>query len=55
MRNSRLWRDLLGVEKTIVDDVEFDAEQQLLVVSVRPIKAARDRCGSVRPCDGAGG
>ncbi len=45
MRNSRLWRDLLGVEKTIVDDVEFDAEHQQLVVSVRPIKAARDRCG----------
>ncbi|MGA8854822.1 MAG: ISL3 family transposase [Christiangramia sp.] len=45
MRNSRLWRDLLGVEKTIVDDVEFDAEHQRLVVSVRPIKAARDRCG----------
>ena len=45
MRNSRLWRDLLGVEKTMVDDVEFDAEHQQLVVSVRPIKAARDRCG----------
>ena len=47
MRNSRLWRDLLGVEKTIVDDVEFDAEHQQLVVSVRPIKAARDRCGQL--------
>jgi len=35
----------LGVEKTIVDEVEFDAEHQQLVVSVRPIKAVRDRCG----------
>lgn len=45
MRNATLWRDLLGVDKTVVEDVQFCAAGQGLVVSVRPIKRARGRCG----------
>jgi transposase len=46
VRGSRLWRDLLGVEKTVVEDVELDSGSQQLVVHVRPVKAARNRCGT---------
>jgi hypothetical protein len=45
VRNATLWRDLLGVDKTVVQDVAFDAGPGELVVSVRPIKRARGRCG----------
>jgi len=48
VRNARLWRTLLGVEKTLVDDVDFDDEAGVLVVAVRPMKAARNRCGLCR-------
>ncbi len=45
MRNATLWRALLGVEKTVVEDVEFDEDEQLLVAHVRARKRARGRCG----------
>lgn len=45
MQNATLWRALLGVEKTVVEDVEFDEDEQLLVAHVRPRKRARGRCG----------
>lgn len=45
MQNATLWRGLLGVEKTVVEWVEFDEEEQLLVARVRPRKRARGRCG----------
>ena len=45
MRNVSLWRALLGVEKTVIEDVEFDEEAGLLVVDVRPTRAAKGRCG----------
>lgn len=45
MQNATLWRGLLGVEKTVVEWVEFDEAQQLLVARVRPRKRARGRCG----------
>ena len=45
MRNVSLWRGLLGVEQTVVEDVEFDEDEQVVVVSVRPVKGARGRCG----------
>jgi transposase len=45
VQNATLWRALLGVEKTVVEDVEFDEDEQLLVAHVRPRKRARDRCG----------
>ena len=45
MQNATLWRVLLGVEKTVVEDVEFDEDGELLVAHVRPRKRARGRCG----------
>ena len=45
MQNATLWRALLGVEKTVVEGIEFDQDQELLVAHVRPRKGARGRCG----------
>ncbi len=45
MRNATVWRALLGVEKTVVEEVEFDEDEQLLVAHVRAGKRARGRCG----------
>jgi transposase len=36
---------LLGVEQTVVEDVEFDEDEQVVVAHVRPAKGARRRCG----------
>ena len=47
MQNATLWRALLRVEKTIVEDIEYDEDEQLLVAHVR-LRArarARSRCG----------
>ncbi len=46
MRNASLWRTLLGVESTVVEDVEFDEQAQVLVAHVRPRRASRGRCGT---------
>ena len=46
MRNASLWRAVLGVENTVVEDVEFDDEAQVLVAHVRPRQASRGRCGT---------
>ena len=48
MSNVRVWRALLGVEKAVVERVEFDDEEQVIVVSVRPGRRARGRCGVCR-------
>lgn len=45
MRNVSLWRVLLGVEETVVEDVEYVGEAELVVAHVRPRRAARGRCG----------
>jgi len=45
VQNATLWRALLGVEKTVVEGIEFDQDQELLVAHVRPRKGARGRCG----------
>ena len=47
MQNATLWRALLGVEKTVVEDIEFDEGSELLVAHVRPRAGARAqrRCG----------
>ena len=46
MRNLRIWRTLLGVEKTIVEDVDLDLVSGILVAAVRPTASMRNRCGS---------
>jgi transposase len=46
VRDVRVWRTLLGVEKTVVDGVEFEGDGGgRLIVRVR---AARSRCGICR-------
>ncbi|MET3143753.1 MULTISPECIES: ISL3 family transposase [unclassified Arthrobacter] len=48
MRNARLWRTLLGVEKTVVEAIDLDEETGILVASVRPTGSMRNRCGICR-------
>ena len=45
MRDVSLWRALLGVEKTVIELVEFDEDAELLVAHVRPTSRAGGRCG----------
>jgi transposase len=45
VRTSTLWRTLLGVENTIVEEVELDDERGMLVAHVRPTRGQQDRCG----------
>ena len=53
MRDVSLWRALLGVEKTLIERVEFDEDAELLVAHVRPTSRARSRCGVCgRRCPG---
>jgi transposase len=48
VRNASLWRALLGVEKTVVEEIEFDPVEQVLVARVRPRQQANGRCGRCR-------
>ena len=41
VRNASLWRALLGVEKTVVEDIEFDEDAQIVVAHVRPARASK--------------
>lgn len=53
MRFARLWERLLGVARTVVEDVVFDEDEEVIVASVRPRKGARGRCGICqRRCPG---
>jgi len=45
VRANSLWGAVLGVEKTVVEDVEFDEDQGCVVVHVRPVARQRGRCG----------
>ncbi|MGH3504439.1 MAG: ISL3 family transposase [Nocardioidaceae bacterium] len=45
MRDVSLWRGVFGVEKTVIERVEFDEDEQVLVAHVRPVKRRRGRCG----------
>ncbi len=48
MRDVSLWRGLLGVEKTVIERVEYDEGDRVLVAHVRPTSRQRDRCGKCR-------
>lgn len=48
MRYASVWARLLGVERTVVEGVEFDEDREVLVCRVRPVKAERRRCGRCR-------
>ncbi|HZA88422.1 MAG TPA: ISL3 family transposase [Acidimicrobiales bacterium] len=45
MRNARVWQRVLGLARTVIETVVFDEEAEAVVVSVRPRKGARRRCG----------
>jgi transposase len=46
--SARVWRALLGVERAVVERVEFDQDEQVMVVSVRARRRQRGRCGLCR-------
>jgi transposase len=48
VRADSLWRAVLGVEQTVVEDVWFDEDELVVVVSVRPVARQRGRCGRCR-------
>jgi len=48
VRADSLWRAVLGVEKTVIEDVWFDEDEWVVVVSVRPVARERGRCGRCR-------
>ena len=53
MRNATLWRALLGVEKTVLEGVEYDEDAVILIARVRPTRRASSRCGRCqRRCPG---
>ncbi len=53
MQSTILWARLLGLVKAVVEDVEFDEVAECVVVSVRPRKGAKRRCGRCgRRCPG---
>jgi transposase len=46
VRASRVWRRLLGVERTVIERVEMDEDDEgVIVVQVRPFRSATGRCG----------
>ena len=53
MRDVTLWRSVLGIERAVIEEVEFDEDEQLLVAHVRLRKRVRSRCGRcLRPSPG---
>ncbi len=46
MRKARVWRALMGLENTVVEDVVFDEDAGVLVVHARPTASRRGRCGA---------
>jgi transposase len=45
VRSASLWKRLLGVERTVIEGIEFEQDEELVVACVRPRKGARQRCG----------
>jgi transposase len=45
VRLAKLWQRLVGVERTVVEGVVFDEEDEVILTSVRPRKGATRRCG----------
>jgi len=45
VRSASLWKRLLGVERTVIEGIEFEQDDDLVVACVRPRKGARQRCG----------
>lgn len=45
MRNASVWLRALALEQTVVEGAVFDEDEAVIVVSVRPRRKARQRCG----------
>jgi transposase len=45
VQNVSVWQRVLGLARTVIESVVFDDEIDAVVVSVRPGRAARRRCG----------
>jgi transposase len=45
---ARVWRALVGVEHAVVERVEYDQDEQAIVVHVRAGRRQRGRCGICR-------
>ena len=45
MRNASVWQRVLGLTRTVIEGMAFDEDADAIVVSVRPRKGARRRCG----------
>src|SRR5512132_1645396 len=53
VRSARVWKRLLGVEHTVVEEVVFDEEADAVVAMVRPTRSRRRRCPTCqRRCPG---
>jgi transposase len=44
VRSARVWKRLLGVEHTVVEEVVFDEDADAVVALVRPTRSRRRRC-----------
>jgi transposase len=44
VRSARVWKRLLGVEHTVVEEVVFDQDADAVVAMVRPTRSRRRRC-----------
>ncbi|GAA5228701.1 hypothetical protein GCM10025778_32400 [Paeniglutamicibacter antarcticus] len=45
MQKTSIWATMLGVEKTRVQDLDFDEETSAFIATVSPLKSMRNRCG----------
>jgi transposase len=53
VRSARVWKWLLGVEHTVVEEVVFDEDADAVVAMVRPTRSRRRRCAVCqRRCSG---
>jgi transposase len=53
VRSARVWKRLLGVEHTVIEQVRYDEDAQAVVAWVRPTRGRRRRCPQCnRRCPG---
>jgi transposase len=53
VRSARLWKRLLGVEHTVIEQVMYDEDAQAVVACARPTRSRRRRCPQCnRRCPG---
>lgn len=50
MRKKSVWEHACGLTRTVVEGVDFDETAHAVVVSVRPVARARNRCGRCGRC-----